>query len=391
MQEIRLLFDGVVDGSPGGNQLQQALVRAIGRTRPEGARFTALLRHGRDESLQQEGVEVVRVAPPAGGWLGRARWYNSLLPSLIQTQQANVIYSLSGILSRALVKSCGTISSVNNMLSFTPRSMQNYKLFSKERLRHFLLHHLHIRSLVLADAVLLHSEHALRLLSQHTEGLSDKTLVVHTGIPSNLNFEAEAPPAHPLEGEPYLFYLSAIYPYKNHDTLIRAYAHVQQRGGALPKLLIAGFPSDPATVERIEALIVDLGLGERVRYLGPLPRADIAAWLHHATINVFPSPCETNSVVLAEILGCEGVLACADTPPMPEIVGDAAALFDPYDVEALSELLATLSADAGQRADLKKRACERKKAFSWDACGEAIWQTADRAAKAYATRAGGTR
>jgi len=384
---IRLLFDGVVDRSPGSNQLQEALVRALGRTRPEGAELTVLLRDGRDESFQHDGVSVVRVPALAGGWPGRLRWHNSQLPKLVQAHEANVVYSLSGLLSRALAKRCGTITCVNNMLPFTPASLQNYEVFSKQRLRYFLLRKLFTHSLKLADAVLLHSTHALELLSQHVEGLRDKTVVVHSGIPVSLDFDADAPPAHPYEGKPYLFYLSALYRYKNHETLIRAHAHARQQDASIPELLIAGFPSSPDALAHMEALLDELGMGQ-ARYLGVLPRADIAAWLHHATVNVFPSTCETNSVVLAEILGCDGVLACADIAPMPEIVGDAAALFDPYDIEGLSRLLTNLAADPEQQAELKGLAGERKKTFSWDACGEAIWQTADRAARAHAIRAG---
>ena len=300
-------------------QLQQALVRAIGRTRPGDAEVTVLLRHERDESFEADGVGVVRLDPPGGGWPGRLHWYNKRLPGLVRAEGANVIYSLSGILSRALAERCGTISSINNMLAFTPRSMEQYSRLSKDRLRLFLLRHVYVHSLRLADAVLLHSRHALEMLSRHIQDIADKTLVVHSGIPMGLDFEPDAPPPHPYEGKPYLFYLSAIYPYKNHETLIRACSLARRSGAELPELLVAGFPSDPVAVARIEAQIRELDLEGRVRYLGPLPRADITAWLHHATINVFPSPCETNSVVLAEILGCHGVLACADAAPMAAV------------------------------------------------------------------------
>lgn len=369
-------------------QLQQALVRAAGRARPRDSELTVLLQHGVDDALTADGFEVERVEPQGVGWLDRLRWYNKGLPGLVETHRADVVYSLGGILSRALSTRCGTVTSINNMLAFTPRSIENYGRLSKERLRLFLLRRIYAHSVRLADAVVLHSAHARDLLSAHADGLEEKTLVVHTGIPPSLDFDPAAPPPHPYDGEPYLFYLSAIYAYKNHQTLIRAYDIAQRAGARLPQLLVAGYPSDPAAVQRIEEQIQRLGLEGQARYLGPLPRADISAWLHHATVNVFPSPCETNSVVLAETLGCHGVLACADAAPMPEVVGDAAAYFDPFDADALAALLTALWTDAGRRADLEKLAVERKKAFSWDACGAAIWEAAQSAAAAYSIRAG---
>ncbi|MDB4794722.1 glycosyltransferase family 4 protein [bacterium] len=388
MKAIRLLFDAVPDGSAGTNHLYQALVRAIGRTRPEDGELTVLVRHDQDKSLQENGVRLVRLTLPRGGWLGRFLWYKKRLPDLVQALGANVIYSFSGILSKTLVKRCGTITTVNNMLPFTPRSMEKCGRLSKEQLRLFLLHHLYIRSVKLADKVLLHSKYALDMISPYVVGLDAKATVVHSGIPSSLNFKVDVPPPHPYEGRPYLFYLSAVHPYKNHETLIHAYSKAHRRQVGMPELLMAGFPSDSATVRSIETQILKLGLEGHVRYLGPLPRADIAAWLHHATINVFPSSCETNSLILAETLGCHGVLACANAASMPEIVGDAAMLFDPYDAEALAQLLITLTADAEKRKMLQKLAALRKNDFSWDACGVAIWEAARRAADAYTTRAG---
>ena len=46
-------------------QLQQALVRAIGRTRPGDAEVTVLLRHERDESFEADGVRAFAVPPTA--------------------------------------------------------------------------------------------------------------------------------------------------------------------------------------------------------------------------------------------------------------------------------------------------------------------------------------
>ena len=372
-------------------QLQQALIRAAGRTRPRDSELTVLLQRGVDTSLTADGFELKRVDPPGPSWVSRLRWYNRGLPRLVQTEGANAVYSLGGILSRALAARCGTVTSINNVLAFTPRSMENYARLSKARLRLFLLRRIYAHSVQIADAVVLHSDHTRHLLSAYAPGLDEKTLVVHTGIPPSLDFDPKAPPPHPYDGKPYLFYLSAIYAYKNHDTLVRAYALAQKAGAQLPELLVAGFPLDPAAVQRLEEQIRTLKLEGQARYLGPLPRADIAAWLHHATLNVFPSPCETNSVVLAETLGCHGVLACANAAPMPEIIGDAAAYFDPFDAEALAQLLTRLWADADERERLKTLAVERKKAFSWDACGHAIWEAARRAATAYETRAGATK
>ena len=72
--------------------------------------------------------------------------------------------------------------------------------------------------------------------------------------------------------------------------------------------MIAGLPADKSYYKKIQQLIRELNLQEKVEYIGVLNRKDIPAWLYHAHINFFPSCCETNSVVLAEMLGCGAII-----------------------------------------------------------------------------------
>ena len=126
-----------------------------------------------------------------------------------------------------------------------------------------------------------------------------------------------------------------------------------------------------------------------MRYLGRIPREDIPGLLHHATVNVFPSTCETNSFVQGEILGAHGVMACSNVPPMPEIAGDAAELFDPHDPDSIGAVLVRLSHDERRRAELRQLAARRAAEFTWEACGDAMWEAAAFAVSARAARRNG--
>jgi alpha-1,3-rhamnosyl/mannosyltransferase len=233
-----------------------------------------------------------------------------------------------------------------------------------------------------ADAGYFHSEFALSQLERWVPGLRRKSRVALTGMPQSVVFDKDEIPAHPLKGRPYFLYLSAIYPYKNHVTLIKAYAMAAARTPDLPELLIAGFCDDEEQLSKIRNAIVECGVQGTVRYLGPLPQADISAWLHHATANVFPSTCETNSIVIAEILGSHGVLACSSAEPFPEVVGRAGVFFDPCDAASISTTLVRLASDEPERRRLRAMAAQRAAEFSWDACGTALWDAARAAVEA---------
>ena len=120
--------------------------------------------------------------------------------------------------------------------------------------------------------------------------------------------------------------------------------------------------------------------------IGVIPDHSIKAWLHHATVNLFPSTCETNSLVQSEILGAQGVMACSDVPPMTEVAGNAAALFNPYDPDSIAEVILRLCADDGIREDLRRRSAHRATELSWETCADATWSAVEGAVRRYRER-----
>ena len=59
---------------------------------------------------------------------------------------------------------------------------------------------------------------------------------------------------------------------------------------------------------------------------------------------------------------------------MPEVVGDAAAFFEPNNIESLVAAIDRVSTDAGYQADLVRRGTARLQLFSWKQCAEKTLQ-----------------
>lgn len=389
---MRLLIDVVNAGSPGGLQHQVELARSAERCCPAGAELV-LLRADGGTDYRIEGSDRMRViaAERAAGWTGLRRWYGRELPRMAREQRADVVYSL-GILSRQLCRSVATVNSVNNMLPFTPEHIRHFRPLSRDWLRLVILQRAYVWSCQRADALVLPSRHGLERVNHFAGNLSSKAFVAMNPAPEYTKYDPSRPPPHPYGGRSFLFYLSVVVYYKNHLNLIEAYRRIVRAGGDLPDLIMAG-PSDDVDYEtRIGEAIRAGGLADRVKYLGKIPREDIPGWLHHATVNVFPSTCETNSFVQSEILGAAGVMACSNIPPMPEIAGAAAELFDPYSPESIGKALVRLCGDPARREELRRLAVARAAEFTRDACGRVMWQAAQHAHQAFhARRRGGAR
>lgn len=371
---VRLLIDSVNRGGPGTVHLQKELALAADAACPVDCDIVLLQSTNMPSFPTSSRTTVVRIDNPGSQLWNRWRWYYYDLPKLIRRYRADVIYSLSGILSSSISRRCATIATINNMVPFTPEQLKFIPILSRQRMRLWILRKQYCASARYADTMLLHSRHAMDKVSSYAGNIEPKTTIVYTGMPSAIEFHQGCPPSHPYGGKPYLLFLSAIYWYKNHLALIEAYRRKIVEGVDLPDLILAGFPEDKIYLEKIRESIGAAKIENRVKYIGTLPSADLGAWLHHAIVNVFPSTCETNSVVLAEILGVHGVLACSNIPPMPEICGNASEYFDPYDPDSIGATVAMLCAKPDLRAELRQRAAERSQSFSWYACGEALWK-----------------
>lgn len=214
--------------------------------------------------------------------------------------------------------------------------------------------------------------------------------VVHHGL--SRGFQPTVDPAtiqrHGLDG-PYFLYVGTLQPRKNLERLIEAFAMAaRQLEGALvggagasaalawswpagvahagPTLAIAGrrgWLSDA-----IERRAVELGVADRVRFLGYVPDADLPALLSAATAFVFPSLYEGFGMPVLEAMACGAPVLTSSTSSLPEVAGDAALLVDPIDTAAIAAALARLATDEPLRADLRARGLARAAQFSWERC-----------------------
>jgi glycosyltransferase involved in cell wall biosynthesis len=380
---MRLLVDSVMMKSPGGIQLRDELVRSMVECTPENCSLIVLVPTGAYPQAPSDKLCVITADPPKEYWSGKWRWYNRLLPDMAQRNHADVVYSLSGIVSAKMCQSFGIVGTTNNMLPFTPERLQAYSL--KLRLYYTLLRHIIVSSLKKADTVVLHSQHALNMITPYTGDISSKTFVALTGVPRDMKFDRSVS-HHPYGGSPYFLYLSAIYSYKNHLRLMEAYCQALREESTLPDLLIAGLPAEKDYLGKILARIKEKDLKNKVKYIGILDRKDIAAWLHYAQVNFLPSTCETGLIVVSEVLGVGGVLACSNLAPMPELASYAAELFDPYSIDSMKQVIVSLSGNPKRREELRSLASKRVAELSWNACGAAIWQAAMKAQTVFLNR-----
>lgn len=94
---------------------------------------------------------------------------------------------------------------------------------------------------------------------------------------------------------------------------------------------------------RLQALAAELGVAERVTFLGSRPHAHMPGLLSSCDLAVFPSLMEATSVAALEAMACEIPVAASRVGGLPEIVDTGVgALFDPADPDAMAAAVVKL-------------------------------------------------
>jgi glycosyltransferase involved in cell wall biosynthesis len=95
--------------------------------------------------------------------------------------------------------------------------------------------------------------------------------------------------------------------------------------------------------DKLEKLAAELGVADRIRFLGARPHQEIPGLLCSAELAVFPSLMEATSVAALECMACQVPVAASEVGGLPEIVDDTVGgLFPPADPEGLARVVVAL-------------------------------------------------
>jgi glycosyltransferase involved in cell wall biosynthesis len=185
-------------------------------------------------------------------------------------------------------------------------------------------------------------------------------------VPNAVDTATFHPPARPPAGPPTrLATVSLHVEVKGIDVLLRAFATL---AGRRPELTLDLVGEGPLTPE-LEQLAHELGLGERVRFLGSVEPAGVAEVLRSSHVFVLSSRNENLPVALLEALCCGLPVVATNVGGVPEVVTDEGVLTQPDDPEGLAEAIGMVLDRYRQfdRPAIARRAASR---FSLEAVGK---------------------
>jgi glycosyltransferase involved in cell wall biosynthesis len=209
-------------------------------------------------------------------------------------------------------------------------------------------------------------------LLKYYQAKPEKIAVVYNGYNDDLfhsHYEdkhlASVLEAYGIE-RPFIFYIGRLEKKKNIAALVEAYALARQNYNLRHKLYLIGDAS--FGYDEIKYLINEFRLVNEVVATGWVEERHIPYIFAGADAFIFPTKYEGFGIPLLQAMGSGTPIVASAVAAIPEIAGDAALLFNPNDVNDMSEKIAEIVQSETLRAKLKVAGLKRVKQFSWEKC-----------------------
>jgi len=166
---------------------------------------------------------------------------------------------------------------------------------------------------------------------------------------------------------PVVMFAGRLQPLKQAGVAVAAVAAMTH---AQTRLVIVGGASGPGGAEEVARLhrqVVNLGLGDRVRFVPPQPHHLLSTWYRAADVVVVPSRSESFGLVALEAAACGIPVVAAAVGGLTTVVDDGTTgvLIDGNDPREWAAHLDALIGNDQRRHDMGRAAALRASEFTW--------------------------
>lgn len=229
------------------------------------------------------------------------------------------------------------------------------------------------RSARLAEAIIINSESLRAEVRKYLDVDERKLRLIYEAVdhglfkPGDTGLARTRVAAYGVT-KPFILFVSSLWPYKNCDGLLRAWALVRDELTGR-QLAIVGAGRDEKYLASLRALAAELGIGEEVVFVGGVKLEETVDFYRAADVFVYPSLNETFGLPILEAMACGCPVVTSGTSAMPETAGGAAVLADPTSPESIAR--AIIEAASPGRDRLRDLGLKRAAEFTWGATAAA--------------------
>ncbi len=216
-----------------------------------------------------------------------------------------------------------------------------------------------------AEVVFTVSENSKRDILRFYNIPEDKIAVVYNAVDSRFVHRDMADVSYLIDkyhiprDKKVIMYVGNLKPHKNLPRLLEAYSKMNGREDTCLVLVGKAFDSEDLTPQ-----IKALGIEDRVIKTGIIVDNELVDFYNLADLFVFPSLYEGFGIPPLEAMACGTPVVCSNNSSLPEVVGDAAYMFDPYDEKQIRDAMEKVLGDDSLSQSLVERGYRRVELFT---------------------------
>lgn len=200
-----------------------------------------------------------------------------------------------------------------------------------------------------------------------------KIEVIYEGVDATFRPQKEEKNVFALDQKyslqkPFILFVGVLRDHKNIVGLIKAFYLILDKYKWDGQLVITGKPN-PRYPE-LSGTIKKLGLKKRIIFPGFVSKSELTTFYKAAEMLVLPSFREGFGFPPLEAMASGTPVAASAVTSIPEVVGDAALLFNPYNPADMARKIMQLLSDPNLRDELIKKGLQRVKRFTWQNCAQ---------------------
>jgi len=350
---MKIAFDLRRIGNPGIGRYMKCLVEAITAQAPENEYLLI---------LPPDGQDLVN-APEADEICPRLKYYSLReqieLPRILSRHKVDLLHSPHFLLP--LLRPCPAVATIHDVIYLACQQDLPSRVGQ-----------LYYRAMMNACArtaarIITDSEHSRSEIVRYLRADPDKIDVIYPGVDTSFQRVTDAVQLAAVRSRfgidrEFILCVGIYKLRKNHAGLLRAFRRFLE-GGAEAQLVIAGPMAEGESTLR--QLAAELGVTEQVIFTGFVSDADLRALYSAARIYVCPSLYEGFGFTVLEAMACGAPVVCSHATSLPEVAGEAALYFDPYNPEDMARQLGRVFSDEALRASLIEQGRQNLQRFNW--------------------------
>lgn len=217
-----------------------------------------------------------------------------------------------------------------------------------------------------ADAIICNSQNTAKDLIKYYHVPKDKVEVTYIAAAPQYclldNVDLTAIQEQYGLNSPYILYVGTIEMRKNIRLMLEAFALIKKNRDIPHQMLLVGKAREHFDILKI---ITEFDLSKDVILAGYVPDEELPILYNGADLFVYISLYEGFGLPPLEAMHCGTPVVVSNVSSLPEVVGDAAVMVEPYNVNEVAEGIYKVLADEKLCSVLKARGLQRAQMFSW--------------------------